>query len=229
LLAAFGLLSFQPSATQATIVVNEWLLGTGLSDPGNSQYPSASFSNVQNPFQGSHTATLDNSYATTSYDMGWTVDSAHFDAFPTHHLEQLDGDAGSEGRIRLTPSIDSTISLHGTYEYAWPSAAEGTSVIFMSVTDLQTEEEIVGDSAFGGNFGIGPYHGTLDVSGNATLLAGREYFLYYIARIILDPTPPGTYGEGVGEIHFAITPVPEPATALLLACFLLIAFQRRRC
>jgi hypothetical protein len=228
-MAAFGLLSFQPSATQATIVVNEWLLGTGLSDPGNSQYPSASFSNVQNPFQNSHSVALGSSYATTRYDYAWTGDSAHFDAYPLHHLEQLDGDTGSSARIHLTPTVDSILTLEGTWNYGWPSATLGEADIVVDAFDLETEEEIAWSYASGGNLFFGSPSGTLTVQDSALLLAGRKYEIYYLARVYhSNPTPPGTYGEASGEIQFSIVPIPEPAALSLILPALLLPRRRKR-
>ena len=61
------------------------------------------------------------------------------------------------------------------------------------------------------------------------MLADRSYLIGYSARIDhFTPTPPGTYGTGSGEIHIAITPVPEPATCALLLHALFLAPHRLR-
>jgi len=226
LLVVLSALSATASPVAGDLIVQSWELDSGVSSSSSNAFASTSI--VQNPYQQTLVGTLANSYASTAHDFGWTGDSAHFDAYPNHYLQQLEGITVSEGRIHLVPAIDSTVTLQGTLQYAWPSAALGGSVLYMSVFDLQMEEAIVFESEFGGNFGLGPPFGTLNVDGSGLLQAGRLYELYYLARIDhFDPTPPGTHGEASGEIHFSIVPVPESATlALVLPAAL--ALRRRR-
>jgi hypothetical protein len=212
---------------EADLIVDSWSLLTLVRDftPPASESDAAYFKQAQTPFSASHTASLPaGSFSTASYDIGWLLDEAHFDIATTHHLAQLDGQTTTSGRIFLTPSVDSLVTFSGNQQYAWPSAAVGSTNIGIGVWDLATSEPISFETDFGGNLTVGPPFGTLDASGNAFISAGGQYMLYYIAMIHhIDPTPPGTFGEASGDFHFNIAPIPEPAAA-----FLLFAALRRR-
>ncbi|OWY70114.1 hypothetical protein B7486_17585 [cyanobacterium TDX16] len=224
------LASAATARVNADLVVAEWAFGTGISDfaPGGGVAQDFTLV-VENPFQDDHVAEYEGSATTASYDFGWLLDDAHFDITTSHHLAQLDGQTGTSGRIFLTPSVDSLVTFSGNWQYAWPSAAVGSTNIGIGVWDLATSEPISFETDFGGNLTVGPPFGTLDASGNAFIPAGGQYMLYYIAMVHhIDPTPPGTFGEASGDFHFTITPIPEPAAALLLALPILAIRSRRR-
>lgn len=161
--------------------------------------------------------------------MGWVLDDAHFDVSVAHHLEQLDGETITEGRIHFTPAVDSFISASGTWQFAWPSSVIGGADIGFAVADTRTKEIVVNESAHGGNVGIGPPFGNLNIQGSGLLSAGTEYLIYYSASVHHFDPPPGTSGEASGEIHFEIMPVPEPASlALILPAALTLCRRRAR-
>ncbi len=226
-------LGLAPSRAAGDLIVESWELDTGIHDStpqGDNEF--AAFSVVENPFQDSHTAILNNSYTTATYDFGWSGDSAHFDVSTNHHQQQLLGSTESVGQIHLIPAVDSIITAQGTWQYAWPNSARGDTDIFLDVYDLLAEENIVDAFAYGGNEGLGPPHGTLYVQGSGLLLAGREYEVYYDTTVYFyTPTPSG---DASGEVHFNINPVPESASLALLAIVyplrraLLLAPRRRR-
>ncbi len=224
---AIAILCLAQGALRGELLVSPWEVDCVVSD-SNSQ-SSVTFIRDENPFHNSHTAFHGSSYASASYDFAWTGDSAHFDVYPSHYLQQLEGRTSSDGRIIVSPAVDSIISLTGTWQFAWPNTVIGATDIGFAVGDTQTKEIIVNDGAHGGNFDLGPPHGTLNIQGSGLLLAGVEYLIYYTALVDhYDPTPPGTHGEASGAIHFEIMPVPEPAALALLASALLLAPRRRR-
>ena len=211
----------------ASLVISEWNLATRAYDPGNSIFNSTLILTVDNPLQASHTASIGNSSSTASYDFSWTGNEASFGVSVNHHLEQLDGFTSSSGQIYIRPSVDSIITLEGAWQYAWPSAAIGTTSYSMTVTD--DEGIIARFFTFGGNFGLDPPFGSFNDYDTGLLRAGVAYLLTYTARVHhFDPTPPGTYGHGEGSLNFTITPVPEPATLALLVLSISIFKPRRR-
>lgn len=232
LTTAAVLASVAAAQVKADLVVDSWDLISFVDGPESPQDPNDGvfFNTVQTPFVASHTGILGGSYVTTSYDIGWLLDEAHFDITTTHHLAQLDGQTTTSGRIFLTPSVDSLVTISGNWQYAWPSAAVGSTNIGIGVWDLATSKPISFENDFGGNLTVEPPFGTLHASGNAFIPAGGQYMLYYIAMVHhIDPTPPGIFGEASGEFHFTITPIPEPAAAMLLALpFLAIRSRRLR-
>lgn len=223
-------LAGSPSRVVGGLLVSEWLLeaavyeSTAVGDPLEGVF----FKTVQNPFNASHTAMRNGSYSATSYDLGWIGDSASFDITANHYVQQLEGFTLSGGRILLTPAVDSIISAQGTWGYAWPNAAEAQIYLSLLVADAETSDEILYGADYGGNFDLGPPHGTLNAQDSGLLLAGRLYEVHYSTTIdFFTPTPPGTYGEASGEVHIEINAVPEPAVlAFLLPAAL--ALRRRR-
>jgi hypothetical protein len=213
---------------EAELLVSEWNLATRAYDPGDTQFISSLILTVQNPLQTMSTATVDSSFSTATYDIGWLLDEAHFDINTTHHLAQLDGQTITEGRIFLTPSVDSLVTFSGNWQYAWPSTVIGATTFGAGVYDNGTQEELATFIGQGGNVGLDPPFGVFNLSASANLTAGREYLLIYRAQVFhFDPTPPGTFGEASGDFHFTITPIPEPAAAMLLALPLFAKRSRR--
>ncbi len=225
LIVAMSATLLAQSNARGDLVVESWLLDTGVSSLAGQAFQ---FSDtVQNPYQETQFAAQVNSYATATFDFGWLGDSAHFDVQTNHYLEQLRGFTVSEGRIHLVPAVDSTISFSGTWNYSWPSVARGQTIVGLDVYDLTADEDVAQVSAIGDNVGLGPPFGTFNLQNSGSLLAGRLYEVYYFAQLrLFDLPPPGTHGEGSGEIHFTLTPVPEPAALALFALSYLILRRR---
>ena len=215
---------------RAVLVVNEWAFGTSILDfvPGGGVAQDFTLV-VENPFLGSHFASYQGSATTATYDFAWLLDEAHFDITTSHHLAQLDGETITSGRIYFSPATDSIVMFSSNWQYAWPSAAIGSTHIGVGVWDLATSEPISFETDSGGNLTVGAPFGTLDAAGSALIQVGGYYMLYYIARVRhIDPTPPGTFGEASGDFHFTITPIPEPAAGLLALAALTARRRPRR-
>ena len=223
------LASAATARVKADLVVDSWSIGAGISDLAGQE--GVHFSTVVNPFQNSHSVSYRNSNISASYDIGWLLDEAHFDITTTHHLAQLDGQTSTSGRIYLTPSVDSVITMSGNLQYSWPSAAVGTALIGMDILDVTDPDNqilVAGDAVVDGNFPIGQPFGSFNIGDSGIIESGRQYLLSYVAQVRhFDPTPPGTFGEASGDFHFTITPIPEPAAALLLALPFLAIRSRR--
>ncbi len=228
-IACLALFALAVSALEAdgSLAVQSWSVGTLVSDSVGQQ--GAGFSTVANPFQNSHTASYLQSYATASYDFSWTGDEASFGVTVNHHLEQLQGETITSGRIFIRPSVDSFITLEGMWQYAWPSAVIGNTSLSLRVWDLETETILARATANGGNVGIGPPFGSFDLFDSASIVAGRDYMLSYTASILhINPTPLGTFGRGEGSLNFTITPVPEPAALAMWVLPILLIRRRTR-
>jgi hypothetical protein len=169
------------------------------------------------------------SSAAVAYVFNCNGENAQFDVYPAQHLEQLYGGTAATGFMYIVPAVDSFITFSASWDYAWPNATLGSTALHLTIIDVQTEEFLADARDTGGNTGLDPPFGELAGQGSAVLQANRVYDLGYTVFIDnFNPTPPGTYGEGSGEIHFAITPIPEPATAALIAIIPFLARPRRR-
>lgn len=206
------------------ITVNSWFLESGVFTSSSQAFGWSD--TVQNPYEETLIGTLGGSFARTTHSFAWNGDLAHFDIVADHHAEQFQGHTLTDGRIHLTPSVDSIITGVATWEYAWPSSALGDVGIGFNVYDLLTFDEIVAVGDHGGNFDLGPSQGSLNAQGSALLLAGRQYELFYGTRTTYYSTTPT--GSGSGEIHLSITPVPEPAALALILPALLLPRRRAR-
>ncbi|OWY71470.1 hypothetical protein B7486_12880 [cyanobacterium TDX16] len=216
---------------KADLVVDSWSFLTLVRDftPPASESDASYFEDVQTPFSASHSAAIPaGSYSTATYDIGWLLDEAHFDITTAHHLEQLDGETITSGRMYFTPSVDSIVTFTGSWQYAWPSTVLGNTHFFWGISDLDHDIGIIGDSRTGGNVGVGSPFGSWTSNGSGLLMANQQYFLFYSATTRnFDPKPLGTFGEASGEFHFTIAPIPEPAAAFLLALPFLAKRPRR--
>lgn len=219
------------SRAKADLVVESWRLASVIHDfaPGAPDVQEfVTFETVENPFQDSHSVTLGSSNVSATYDISWLLEEAQFNITTSHHLAQLDGETITSGRMYFTPSVDSIVTFSGSWQYAWPSAVLGNTHFFWGISDLDHDIGIIGDSHTGGNVGVGSPFGSWTSNGSGLLMANQQYFLFYSATTRhFDPTPPGTFGEASGEFHFTITPIPEPAAALLLALPFLAIRSRR--
>lgn len=226
------LASVVSSRAKADLVVESWRLASVIHDfaPGAPDVQEfVTFETVENPFQDSHSVTLGSSNTSSAYDISWLVHEAQFNITTSQYLRELDGDTSASGRIYLTPSVDSLVTFSGNWQYAWPSAALGNTHVSVQLGDLDEEISVLSVTGSGGNVGVGPPFGSFTLSDSGFLLANHNYLLFYTAQVRhIDPTPPGTFGEASGDFHFTITPIPEPAAALLLALPILAIRSRRR-
>ncbi len=225
LLCTFGAMTCQSAS--AGLVQEPWDVICVVSNA--STQSSRTFIRNENPFQNSHTATLGNSSCSAAYDFSWTGDEASFGVTVNHHLEQLQGETISSGRIFIRPAVDSVISISAAWQYAWPGQALGSTHLSARVGDSENGDLMAEVIAHGGNVGLGPPHGTFDLTDDGILQAGRLYGLFYTVRVLhIDPTPPGTYGTGAGHLNFTITPVPEPAALAMWVLPILLIRHRGR-
>ncbi len=221
-----ALLLSQANHVNADLVVSQWSLLSSVSAESGGDLEGTNL--VQNPYNNVIHAQSGNSYADTLYDMSWSGDFAAFNIFADHYMAQLDGRVGSGGQIYFTPGIDSTLTLSARYNYDWPTSVLGQAALAIFIYDFMANVRIYDQGLEGDNIGLDPPHGTLTLPATTLdLFAGHNYKINYAAFTDqFNAGPPGTSGASSGEIHFNITPVPEPATLALFALSLLIPRRR---
>ncbi len=218
-----------PVNVSGALIVDSWELITFARRTNPTQTGGAVFENVINPFQASHGGMVGNSHSAAAYDFFWTGDEASFGVSVNHHLEQLNGETSTSGRIFIRPAVDSVISILAAWQYAWPGQALGSTHLSARVGDSENGDLMAEVIAHGGNVGLGPPHGTFDLADDGILHAGRLYGLFYTAIVLhIDPTPPGTFGTGAGHLNFTIAPVPEPAALAMWVLPILLIRRRTR-
>ncbi len=221
-----ALLLSQANLASADLVVSQWSLSSIVYAENDIDGEGTNV--VQNPYFNVIHAQSGNSYADTLYDMSWSGDAAAFNIVIDHFMTQLDGRVGSGGQIYFTPGIDSTLTLSARYNYDWPTSVLGQAALTILIADFTANENIYNQGRQGGNVGLDPPHGTLTLPVEAlNLFAGHNYKIHCGAFTDqFNAGPPGTSGASSGEIHFSLTPVPEPATLGPLAAGFLLARRR---
>lgn len=221
-------------ASAADVDVLQWYLATGVVDstPSIPQIDVHWSENPQNPFIVAQNASLGpTAIANGYYDVSWLNDSGSFHLDADQFLHGPGRSASSGGRVFLTTSIDLIFNASGSMNFAstagdWADFSYGLGI---GPTDPGFPSVFLG-GGFGGDFHFEtPPSGSLAFeSGDVLLVAGRTYQanISLISRTYTsaDQDPISVNGE----INFSWRPVPEPASALLLAFAGIAALCRRR-
>ena len=173
------------------------------------------------PDSGTVVASIGQSSTTTGFDLSNAAFQITFEhAYPAGDPDDFNL-AQSFIQLGFIPDADVNYVLEGAY-----ATVQQTDSVFLFTT-LQTDSITLFDNSQGSNhtpnesFTLGQTGGDVvnNLSGSltGTLLAGHEYFLSVTAEIIQAnvSTTPGATASGFVTLTFV--PVPEPATALLLA------------
>jgi len=227
-IAALAVLLVGARAAHGDLVVSEWILTSRVSDGG--QHDLQGTTNVQNPYNSTIVAQVNESIVATTFDFYWTGDSGAFDITTEQHSVELQGGVSAGANIDFTPMMDSIFSYSAQYDYAWHPSVIGQAALSFRLVDLAADEIVFHEGRTGDNVGFDPPFGSLVIpEASANIVAGRQYKIIISALTdLFDETPPGSPGLSTGNIHFTITPVPEPATASLLIAGLLLSRRRPR-
>lgn len=186
-----------------------------------------------NPLDTTHHSVIGDNQATTIYDVLWGDDGGDFGFQFDHRIKDgpENSEVRSDGIIRFNTHTDVMFDYDFDYAFAnlhYPMHISAW-IIVLRVTDQPPSETLVGYLQTGGS---GPTNGagaagTLTSDGHLLLEADNRFLILY--RIILQAggnTP--RIGVGSGSLHYSLTPVPEPTTALLMALAGVAVLRRRR-
>ena len=130
------------------------------------------------------------------------------------------GSAESQLRIVFTATADSLLRLLGRIEASGGGAGDASALLELSAVDSTLDPLLLLYSVAPGE--------SLDVDVPAMLHAGIEYRLVALARANGDALDGETGAAFSANFDFALTEVPEPATALMLTLGLALLTKRRR-
>ena len=222
-----------PLVARGSLVVSEWRLVTRVQDLSGISVvqDSAGFGVVENPFQAVGNAAVGPNTATTAYDFSWTGDSGSFDIATTQRVETFRVRTISSGFIFIAPTADLRMTIDASLDFASVPGDLADVRFSMFVFDEGNPfVPVFFESLRGGNLTLEPAVGTLAFSGDVILPAGATYSISFRASNdngadTNNPTGPITSS---GFFHFAFQPIPEPATAHLIAFGALTLRQPRR-
>ena len=213
-------------ASAATIDVFEMGMTTEVGVNGMDDYDWVS--TPTNPFVATHHAQLGMTQATTNIDVAWGPDGGRFDFLFDQVIEDSTSYVASKtyGGVGIVSDVDLWLDYEYSYSY---SNLGGDFAINSStrVTHITNDgfTHLTYDTQLGGAGWLQPSSGTFTASYELLLEAGQRYGIVYDTQ--LDSGADfGLVGSGAGSLHFTLTPVPEPTTALLLALSAIALFRR---
>jgi len=183
---------------------------------------------VINPFATTQHAQLGLTEATTIIDLAWGPAGGRFDFLFDQVIDDTDEYAASTtiGQVNITSDIDLMLNYEYTYSYnhlTGDIAVQGIAMIFHFTDDGVTLLKY--DVQVGGAGLLRPTSGTFSSTTQVLLEAGERYGIGYSTELSAGEER-GAVGSGAGSLHFTLTPVPEPTTALLLALSAIALFHR---
>lgn len=216
--------------------ITQWSLSTGAN--GGSSGSSVFFQSVMNPFVADSGQLMDRaSSSSTSFDFWWNDKYGSFliqgsqtcvaqnpPPFPGSIANES---CGSGGGIYFTANADLLLTVDAAYDYNLAGPDLFTRMFFQVYPD--SNEPV--DPVFAGilhddTFTHYPAVGTLTISGQAIVPAGRTYLLSYEQSIDAHGNT-GATGDGSGYIHFTLQAAPAPAAFFPLALGALALRKRR--
>lgn len=186
-----------------------------------------------NPLNTTHHSAVGENQATTIYDVLWGDDGGDFGFQFDHRIQDwpMTSEVRSSGTIIFNTHADVMLDYDFDYSFAnlhYPIHISAW-IIVVRATEQPPSETLVGYLQTGGG---GPTNGagaagTFATDGHLLLEADNRFLILY--RVILQAggnTP--RIGVGSGSLHYSLTPVPEPTTALLMALAGAAVLHRRR-
>jgi len=163
------------------------------------------------------------------YNIAW--DAAGFFDFTllAEHVGQ--GNSGgfsrSTGSVQFIPAVDSILTIDAEYNYMLGSGGREALLTIGAGGGPAPGVALFGASQGASTIAFDPPNGTLIFHGSAPLLAGESYAFGYLLSITALGGSPTNLSHANGYFHATITPVPEPATAMMLSILVATTLRRR--
>lgn len=183
-----------------------------------------------NPLMTTRHAQLGLTEATSVFDLAWGPTGGRFDLLFDHVIE--DGPGFSESTAFGGIGVTSDVDVWLDYQYTFSFNNLNGGIILTSVNQVAESTQTGATNIFrivrqGGAGALDPTSGTFVTSRQVLLEANEVYGISY-SNTLLGGEDSGALGTGNGSLHFTLTPVPEPATAMLLTLMSIVFTRRRR-
>jgi len=221
-----------PQADAAELTIDSWFLMARAITSPNGYDDDVSYAPVS-PFQDTHYAAADSSWAQADYDSEYAQSFGRFLIGVSHSA--LGGPFGTStvtdtvGIISFTTDAPLAIVMDASFTYDLPPVNMSTGVGFQVVNIDTTPSTILFTFSESQWSNVGePASGALTVAESVVLPAGHSYRILYTAGISTSGGPITAFATGSGHVNFTMDLLPEPATATLLLCARPLLWHRRR-
>ncbi len=220
-------LGFAGSAS-ANVDVSSWVVYAYVYNGANGQDSIVGYNQVMNPFQASHTAMLGISYATGTYDFAWSADGGSFNVGSSNGAagNPINLFSSSSGNIILTTTSAYLLDVDALYNFHL-LGGDRQALLNVFVGDGTTGQFLFYGTWISAPITGDPAIGSFAVQLTFQLQEGHTYGLGYTMAIDSYSGSPSVLATGDGFINFTFTPIPEPASAALLALGLPWLLRRR--
>jgi hypothetical protein len=175
------------------------------------------------PFVDSQTSVIGLSTCSAQHVLAWSGDEMTYRHDTQQHLQGFEGLVQSVSSFRITPSIDSVLTIHEEYAYSHPPSLLGAADISARVRVLGSATSIYNDGDSGGTFDLEPPTGTLVVDGSIPLNANIVYTVSVaMTSHSFDPIIQSAVWAGTGFVEMNLSPIPESTALLPLALAALV-------
>jgi hypothetical protein len=225
LLTAAAFLAAARPASADSFTISDWYNAVMVDGPNGRQ--DDFWTAIENPCLRTLSAQVGSSTSNTNLDYAW---ASQFGQFLVQSTQVAVGSAGgsllsySGSTISITPSVDLSLWVHGSYSYSLHGPMESALDVWVmdsvSHTNLFTRYQWY-DTVLGP-----PYSGTFYVNSHITMPAGTTWVLGYSMETRAWTGSTGLTGTGSGSLTWEIT--PEPAALALLTLPLLALTRRPR-
>jgi len=220
---------FAMAPAQASLIPIDWDLSTTVRTTQDIQF--AFFETPSGSFFDSHVATLDGSVSSATYAISILASIADYQIQVHHSCVNQNNNyprCSSQGRIILTPSVDTLLTSDMTYAYFMPTDPMDVQMTLTAIAANPTTP-LLGQGRQDHTDLTGPHAGSFEIHANTILPANRMVAIQYQVFISFsNGSANGLTGTGDGTIHFTMTELPEPGSLALLAFAALPLLRRRR-
>ncbi|MCB9853874.1 MAG: hypothetical protein H6819_12310 [Phycisphaerales bacterium] len=182
-----------------------------------------------NPLVTTRHAQLGLTKATTVIALAWSPAGGSFSFLFDHVIDDSPGFSMSKtfGGVGITSDVDLMLDYHYTYSF---SDLTGGIILtsINTITRLTDDgfETIMRTVRQGGTGSLDPRAGTFNTTRHMLLEAGERYGISYSIELHAG-FEAGAIGTGNGALDFTLTPIPEPATAMLVALMSIAVIRHR--
>ena len=216
-----------------SVLPTAWSLSSSVRiiPPGQgSQIQTAFFTNPSAHFHDQHGVNFAGSTVSTQYDFEIMESLAEYNIQTQLNCVSVDGsrpDCKAAGTLNITPRIDVWVQASGSYAYSLPTDPSTADASFR-VFSYASSTFLFSSGGADDSILSGPHSGVFNINTGGLISAGTPIQISYVFRTTFFTGAANVAAASSGDLHFTMTPVPEPAALGLLTLAALAIRGRRR-